>query len=146
MFSDGPERLLVFGVGGERFAVALSAVEEVIDAPSVHRLPDSSRAVLGITTVRGTLVMIYDPRPLLNVGGAVDDAALLFLRDGTRVGLAVHALYDTILAEEGEMRAAPVSDGSDKSLLGVIRRDTDLIAVLDASALLDAAAAMGEIA
>jgi purine-binding chemotaxis protein CheW len=146
VFDDGPERLLVFGVGNERFAVALSAVDEVIDAPTLHRLPDSSRAVLGVTLVRGTLVTIYDPRPLLNVGGAVEDAALVFERDGTRVGLAVHALYDTILAEAGELRAPPIADGSDKSLLGVIRRDRDLIAVLDADALLDAAAAIGDIA
>lgn len=142
MFSDGAERLLVFGVGAERFAVALSAVDEVIDAPELIRLPDSARTVLGMTSVRGALVTIYDPRPLLNVTGGVDDAALLFTRGGKRVGLAVHALHDTIVVESTEIRSAPGGgvDGSDKSLIGVVRRGADLIAVLDAAALLDAAA------
>lgn len=142
MFSDGAERLLVFGVGAERFAVALSAVDEVIDAPELIRLPDSARTVLGMTSVRGALVTIYDPRPLLNVSGGVDDAALLFTRDGKRVGLAVHALHDTIVVESTEIRSAPGggADGSDKSLIGVVRRGADLIAVLDADALLAAAA------
>ena len=142
MFSDGAERLLVFGVGAERFAVALSAVDEVIDAPELIRLPDSPRTVLGMASVRGALVTIYDPRPLLNVSGGVDDAALLFTRDGKRVGLAVHALHDTIVVEPTEIRSAPGGgwDGSDKSLIGVLRRGDDLIAVLDTGALLDAAA------
>ncbi|MGH7619554.1 MAG: chemotaxis protein CheW, partial [Gemmatimonadaceae bacterium] len=89
MFSDGPERLLVFRVGAERFAVRLSAVDEVVDAPQVRPLPDTAPRVMGIATIRGALVTIYDPRPLLNVTGAVDDAALLFERGATRMGLAV---------------------------------------------------------
>jgi chemotaxis signal transduction protein len=139
MFRDGTARLLVFGVGAERFAVALSSVDEVIDAPLVRAMPDSASAVLGVAAVRGALVTIYDPRPLLNVAGSVDDAALLFLRDERRVGVAVGALYDTIVAEEGELRSAPGADASDKVLLGVIRRGSELIAVLDADALLAAA-------
>ncbi|HEY9227115.1 MAG TPA: chemotaxis protein CheW [Gemmatimonadaceae bacterium] len=150
LLSDGPTRLLVFGVGAERFAVPLSAVDEVIDAPELRPLPDASRAVLGVTLVRGVLVTIYDSRPLLNVEGGVDDAALLFVRNGRRVGLAVQALYDTIVAEQSDLRSAPGAGagagagGSDKSLVGVIRRGSELIAVLDADALLDAAAA-GEV-
>ena len=144
MFRDGGARLLVFGIGTERFAVALSAVDEVIDAPSVRPMPDSGSVVLGVTTVRGTLVTIYDLRPLLNVAGKADDAALLVARDDRRVGLAVGALYETIIAEEGELRSAPGADASDKVLLGVIRRGSELIAILDAAALLDAATAASE--
>jgi chemotaxis signal transduction protein len=144
MFRDDGARLLVFGIGTERFAVALSAVDEVIDAPSVRPMPDSGPVVLGVTAVRGALVTIYDLRPLLNVAGKADDAALLFVRDDRRVGLAVGALYETIVAEEGELRSAPGADASDKVLLGVIRRGSELIAILDAAALLDAATAASE--
>lgn len=144
MFSDGAQRLLVFGVGAERFAVPLAAVDEVIDAPTLRRMPDASRAVLGVTTVRGALVTVYDPRPVLNVDGIVNDAALLFQRNGGRVALAVETLYETIVIESHDVRPAPTSAGSDRSLLGLVRRGTDLIAVLDAGALLDAVAAMAE--
>ena len=152
MFRDGAERLLVFGVGAERFGIMLSAVDEVIDAPAVRPMPDAARTVLGIATIRGSLVTIHDPRPLLNVmgevreRGTIDDAALLFTHDGRRLGLAVHALHDTILVERHELRSAPGggSDGTDKSLLGVVRRGSDLIAVLDVEALLDAVAAAAD--
>ena len=45
MFRDGAERFLVFGIGAERFAVQLIAVDEVIEAPPVQRIPDAPRAV-----------------------------------------------------------------------------------------------------
>lgn len=141
MFRDGPERLLVFRVGAERFAVRLSAVDEVVDAPVVRPLPDAGERVMGIATIRGALVTIYDPRPLLNVSGAVDDAALLFLRSGTRVGLAVGGVHDTVIVEQAEVRPAPAGEVSDKLLVGVARRDRDLIAILDADVLVDRAMA-----
>ena len=147
MFDDGPEQLLVFGVGAERFGVSLAAVDEVIDAPPMREMPDSPRSVLGIATVRGTLVTIYDPRPLLSIDGLVNEAALLFQRGGTRVGLAVQHLYDTIVVEPSEVRPVPGagSGGTDKALVGLVRRGSNLIAVLDAESLLDAAASGGEI-
>jgi chemotaxis signal transduction protein len=139
MFGDGAERLLVFRVGTERFALTLSAVDEVVDAPLVRPLPDAAARVMGIATIRGALVTIYDPRPLLNVTGAVDDAALLFQRGGTRIGLAVGGVYDTVLIDQSEVRPAPGADISDKLLIGVVRRDRELIAILDADRLLAAA-------
>ena len=144
MFRDGPERLLVFRVGAERFAVQLSAVDEVVDAPQVRPLPDTAQRVMGVATIRGALVTIYDPRPLLHVAGTVDDAALLFVRGDTRVGLVVGGVYDTVLVEQAEMRAAPSAEVSEKLLLGVVRRDRDLIAILDAGVLLDAAVGVAE--
>jgi purine-binding chemotaxis protein CheW len=139
--------MLVFGVGAERFAVALAEVDEVIDAPQTREMPDAPRSVLGLASVRGALVTIYDPRPLLSVDGAVTEAALLFQRGGARVGLAVEHLYDTIVVEQAELRPVPGAgaDGTDKALVGLVRRGSNLIAVLDAHSLLDAAASGGEI-
>ena len=135
MFRDGAERFLVFRIGAERFAVTLSAVDEVVDAPQVRPLPDAADHVMGIAMIRGAPVMVYDPRPLLNVSGPVDDAALLFTRGGTRIGLAVGGVHDTVLVEPSEVRPAPGADLSDKVLVGVVRRDRDLIAMLDAARL-----------
>jgi purine-binding chemotaxis protein CheW len=151
MFSDGAERCLVFGIGAERFAVPLMAVDEVIETPAMQRIPDAPPSVLGVAPIRGALVTFYDPRPLLNVEGAstASDAALLFVRsnggDGERrVGLTIDLLYDTIVIEAEEVRSAPGADASDRVLVGVVRRGSELIAILDANALLDAATAAGD--
>jgi len=144
MFRDGPERVLVFRIGAERFAVRLSAVDEVVDAPTVRPLPDTADRVMGLATIRGALVTIYDPRPLLNVTGDVNDAALLFTRGGARVGIAIGGVYDTVLVEQAEVRPAPGTELSDRLLLGVVKRDRSLIAILDAGVLVDAAVGVAE--
>lgn len=144
MFRDGAERLLVFRLGGERFAVPLGDVDEVIDGPSVQPLPDSTEHLLGVATIRGELVSVYDPRPLLRVDGEVRGAALLFARGGRRIALAIDDVYDAILVEESELLPSRVIDTSDGLLAGLVRRGSDLIAVLDTEALLDAAMAAGE--
>jgi purine-binding chemotaxis protein CheW len=143
MFRDGATRLLVFRIGAERFGIALEAVDEVIDAPAVQSIPDAPATVLGVATIRGELITVYDPRPLLRVEGTLDGAALLFGREDRRFGLAIDDVYDAIRIEEGDVLKAPRggADASDGVLVGLIRRDGELIGILDANALLDAAIA-----
>lgn len=144
MFRDGVARLLVFRLGAERFALTLSAVDEAIELPALQRVPDSPAAILGVASLRGSLVTVYDPRALLNISAALDGAALVFRHDGRCVALAVDDVYDAITVEEHEVRPAPGVGSGDGILIGVIRRDEELIAVLDVTALLDAAIAVSE--
>jgi purine-binding chemotaxis protein CheW len=151
MFRDGEARVLVFRVGGERFAVSLPAIDEVIEAPRLQRVPDAPEHVRGVATLRGDLLSVFDPLSLLGVAsrsstGPSDGpgATLVFSRRGVghRVGLAVDDVYDATTIAESEMRGVPGSDGSDGALLGLVRRGSELIGVLDVDALLDGAAAV----
>jgi purine-binding chemotaxis protein CheW len=147
VFRDGYARLLVFRVGVERFAVALASVMEVIDLPTLQPMPDAPPALLGVATIHDALVMVYDPRAMLNVGGGVAGAAgaaLVFSHRGRCVALAIDDVFDAITVEENELRAVPGVGVDDGVLLGVIRRGADLMAVLDAPALLDAATMVSE--
>lgn len=138
MSSDAVARLLVFRVGNERFAVELAAVNEVIEHPVLQPVPDAAPTLLGIARLRGEFVPIHDLRPILRAGGGTIGGALLFARDGRTIGLAIDDVYDAMLVEQQELRPAPGLDGSDGLLLGLVRRGSDLIAVLDADALLAA--------
>ena len=44
----GTADLLVFRVGDERFAVDLQAVEETVESPGTHTVPESSATVVGV--------------------------------------------------------------------------------------------------
>jgi purine-binding chemotaxis protein CheW len=136
MANDGPQRMLVFRVGDERFALPLATVNEVIDMPVVQALPDSSERVLGVATVRGELVSVFDPRPLLQAGSAdTHEMALLFAVGDRRSALAIDDVFDPVLIETDEVQPAPGVDAADSLLIGVVRRGSDLIGVLDGDAL-----------
>lgn len=139
---DDGERMVVFRLGDERFALSLGAVDEVIELPTVQRVPDSPSTVLGIATLRGELVSVYDPRGWLKAGTGAYGAVLLFSRNGRRIGIAVDDVYDPTTVFSHELRNAPGVDTSDGILAGVVRRGTDLIGVLDAGALVRAALAI----
>lgn len=131
-------RMLVFQLGAERFALPLGAVDEVVEMPEIQALPDASDTVLGIAALRGELVSIFDPRPLLRAGDGNYGATLLFSNGKRRVGMAIDDVFDPILIEADAVRSAPGMDASDGLLQGVVRRGAELIGVLDVDALLRA--------
>jgi purine-binding chemotaxis protein CheW len=132
---DSVMRLLVFRASDELFGVDLRYVQEVIDGPNVQRIPDMPASVLGVTTVRDTLVVVHDPHPLLRVGIRRVGAVLIFndvsgYDRGRRIGLAVDDVRDTMSTERDDIRPAPWQ--GDGALAGVVRRGRLLIGVLDA--------------
>ncbi|HET9809075.1 MAG TPA: chemotaxis protein CheW, partial [Candidatus Limnocylindria bacterium] len=133
---DGQSDTLVFRVGAERFAIDLGAVEEAIELPSVHHLPEMPEHLLGVFELRGRLVPIYSPQRVLRVALTHDAAAVLVLRSQEkRLGLAVDDVDDVLTIDGAAVRRAPIPDNEDNVLLGVIRRGADLLALVDAESL-----------
>ena len=134
----GTADLLVFRVGRELFAVELVAVEEALDMPVVHRLPEMPKSMLGVFTLRGALVSVFAPEDALGI--AYQDAAtvVVFCGGDRRVALAADDVDDVLTANLKTVRAAPGAGLKDGALLGVVRRGDDLIALLDAQSLVAA--------
>jgi purine-binding chemotaxis protein CheW len=126
-------------MGHERFGIPLSDVHEVLDAQPIQRLPDASGAVLGVTSIRGALTTVYDVRPLLGSGETVDGALLVFDHGDQRIAVAIDDVFDAMVVEAGEALSVPRRAASDGLLTGMLRRGSDLIAVLDTHAFLAAA-------
>jgi purine-binding chemotaxis protein CheW len=133
---EGQSDTLVFRVGPERFALDLPAVEEAIELPSVHHLPEMPAHMLGVFELRGRLVPIYSPERVLRVKLTREAAAVLVFRSGDkRIGLAVDDVDDVLTVDGAGVRRVPVPDNEDNVLLGVIRRGADLLSLVDAESL-----------
>jgi chemotaxis signal transduction protein len=133
---EGHSETLVFRVGPERFALDLPAVEEAIELPSVHHLPEMPEHLLGVFELRGRLVPIYSPERVLRVKLTSEAAAVLVFRSGEkRLGLAVDDVDDVLTVDGAAVRRVPVPDNEDNVLLGVIRRGADLLSLVDAESL-----------
>ena len=128
---------LVFRMGRELFAVPLGLVEEAIDIDRIQRIPEMSPTMLGVLTLRGSTVPVYAPSIALGTPGHDARAALIFVRARGTVALAVGDVDDVLEIAAAEVQRAPLDFG-DGVLLGVVRRGTDLIGVLDANALIAA--------
>ncbi|HEX5438744.1 MAG TPA: chemotaxis protein CheW [Gemmatimonadaceae bacterium] len=130
---------LRFRIGAEFFAMDLAAVEEVIEAPEVHALPEMPDALLGVFRLRERLLRVYSPAACLNVSPASEAAVVLVIRvsDDTRIGLAIDDVEDVMMLNPGAIRPVPVADG-DGVLRGVVHCDAELVSLVDAPALVSA--------
>jgi len=114
--------------------MALHAVHEVIDPPPVQRVPDAPPTVVGVAALRDAYVTIYDARALLGIPGP-EPAGVLLLAQGNRdVGLAVSDVMEAMTIDASELRSAP--GAADDMIAGLVRRDSELTAVLNVRALL----------
>jgi purine-binding chemotaxis protein CheW len=113
--SSGTVSLLPFEVGGERYAVEVTSVHQVLDARAIDPLLGAPRGVLGAVMSRGRPAPVFDLRSLLGLeGGGLSDLVRVVLVDdgGDVYGFAVErvaarvevAVTDLTPADAGPFR------------------------------------------
>lgn len=82
---------LTFVAGGERLAIAASAVSEVVRSPTLARLPLSPPGLAGVVSLRGQVIPVIALSRLLHgVSHApAGEARVIVVEDESRVGLLV---------------------------------------------------------
>jgi purine-binding chemotaxis protein CheW len=135
---SGREEILLFRIGDERFGIELAAVEEAVDIPPVHHVPEMPPAMLGVITVRGTLTAVYSPAAALGLSLHDGTSALIFRRGRTRVAIVVDEVDDVTTLDLSLLRDAPALEAGDGIVLGVLRQRDVLLALVDADALIAA--------
>jgi purine-binding chemotaxis protein CheW len=136
---EGMADLLMFRIGHELFATDLGAVEEAVELPEIHHLPEMPAAMLGAFNLRGRLTPIYSPAHVIGVPLRGEAAAALLVRsNGRRMGLAVDDVEDVLQVDLATIREAPGIEDADGILLGVAHHGQQLVAVIDAEALVAA--------
>lgn len=135
----GSVGLLLFRLGNETFAAELGAVEEAVEVPELHDLPEMQTGMLGMFDLRGKLLPVFSAAGVLGVTLAPGSMATLILRGaGRRIGIAVDDVDDVIDADCSFLRNPPAGLDPDGVLLAVLQRGTALASVIDASALVAA--------
>ena len=136
---DGIVDLLLFRVGDEMFAAELRAVEEAIETPELHPLPEMRGALLGAFEHRERMIALYTPaRALGRAPTAGVPVALVVRVSERRIGLVVQDVDDVMTLDLAELRDPPVLGDADGVLLGVAHRGRSLVALVDVEALVAA--------
>lgn len=101
--------LLPFEVGGERYAVEVTAVHQVLDARFVDPLLGAPRGVVGAIMSRSRPVPVFDLRFLLGLdGGGLTDLVRVVLVDdgGDLFGFAVEHVAARVEVPATDLRPA----------------------------------------
>ncbi len=113
--------LMAFWLADEQYAFDIADVQEIIKIPSITSVPRVPDFILGITSLRGTVVPLIDLRQVLGlrVSELTKNARVLVLKgNGAPLGLVTDSVSSVLRVERHTVEPPPVN---------VARRSLDFI-------------------
>ncbi len=137
----GNLELLAFRQASEEYALNINYVQEIIKVPYITHLPNVPEHVLGIISLRGTIVPVVDLRQLLFVqDGPLSRASrILVLRSGSQpIGFLVDSVSSVVRLDQETVEGKPrgVSVRALDLLAGVGRVGRRMLIIIDVPTLL----------
>ena len=134
--------LLTFVIAGENYAVAIENIVEIVTPRPVTRIPNADESIVGIISLRGTIVTLLDVRrklrhPPASAAGA-DTRIVVLEHRGETVGFEVDRVLRVVKTDAGAIEPHPVVHSSelDDAIRGVFRQANALTILLDLDKLL----------
>jgi purine-binding chemotaxis protein CheW len=133
--------LLAFWVADEEYALDIVQIQEIIKLPTITEVPRAPAGVLGIISLRGTIVPILDLRMALHLEPRppTSQSRVLVLRgDGDPLGVLVDRVSSVVRIDREAIEAVPRTMRREMTelLAGVGRINERMLIVLELSALL----------
>ena len=133
--------LLSFVIAGEQYAVLIDHVVEIVTPRDATRVPNADPTIVGIISLRGTIVTIIDVRrklrhPPSEVGN--ETRIIVAERGGETLGFEVDRVLRVLKVESAAIEPHPVVHSSELSeaVRGVFRYANALTILLDLDKLL----------
>jgi purine-binding chemotaxis protein CheW len=134
--------LLTFVIAGENYAVAIENIVEIVTPRPVTRIPNADDTIVGIISLRGTIVTLLDVRrklrhPDASAAGA-ETRIVVLEHHGETVGFEVDRVLRVVKTGAGAIEPHPVVHSSelDDAIRGVFRQANALTILLDLDKLL----------
>jgi len=124
---------VTFALAGEAYAVPISRVAEILKPLPITPVPRAPRIVIGVMTVRGWLVTVFDLRRRLRLPEAPHDHRTRILITDTgdeRIGLLVDEVMQVHRLAESEIEPRDVLGGDPEPYLAGIGRPEGAILIL----------------
>jgi purine-binding chemotaxis protein CheW len=138
--------VLTFLIAGEQYAVDIERIIEIVTPRPLTRIPNADPSVMGIISLRGTIVTLVDVRRKLRHAGAASEDAdtriVVIDYHNEMIGFLVDRVLRVVKAEAGDIEPHPVVHATelDESVRGVFRAGGALTILLDLDKLLDSRA------
>src|SRR5215213_8176025 len=135
--------LLTFTISGEQYAVDIERIVEIVTPRPVTRIPNADASVVGIISLRGTIVTLVDVRRKLRhavAGEATADTRIVVIDfHHELVGFLVDRVLRVVKTTRAAIEPHPVVHAAelDESIRGVFRTGGALTILLDLDKLLD---------
>jgi len=134
--------LLTFVLAGEQYALDIEHIVEIVTPREVTRVPNAEKDIVGIISLRGTIVTVVDARSRLRHprgnGDHPDRRIIVVEKDGETLGFEVDRVLRVVKPAPGAVEPHPVVHASEQheAIRGVFRHADALTILLDFDKLL----------
>jgi purine-binding chemotaxis protein CheW len=133
--------LLTFVIAGEQYAVSIDHIVEIVTPRPATHIPNADRSIVGIMSLRGTIVTVVDVRQKLGHPprpGSGDTRTIVAERSGETLGFEVDRVLRVLKVGTTAIEPHPVVHASEQSeaIRGVFRHANALTILLDLDKLL----------
>ena len=140
------DEFLAFRLNAEDYAIEIGSVQEIIRPASITEVPRSRKAILGVISLRGEALPVFDLQRLLGTEGEgtarhpPQSARVVILRTSQGLaGIMVDAVEQVVRLPHGSLEATPRGLAASRGgalLKGIGRWQGRLLAILDCRELL----------
>ena len=129
--------MLAFRLGNEEYIVTMEQVREVLKRIEATPLPNTPDHILGVITIRGTVLPVIDLCKRLGIAAGIRDEKsriVVVSIDDEKTGLLVERVMGVVKIKEDIIRPAPetIEQGAGAEFLrGIARKDEQLYVLLD---------------
>ena len=133
--------LLTFIIAGEQYAVSIEHLVEIITPRDATQVPNADPTIVGIISLRGTMVTVIDVRRKLRHPPAArgnDTRVIVVERAGEVLGFEVDRVLRVLKVDSAAVEPHPVVHSSEltEAVRGVFRQANALTILLDLDKLL----------
>ncbi len=141
--NEDARRWLTFSLGAEDYALDITRIREIIKPREITEIPRVPDFLLGIISLRGSIIPVFDLRNRLKLGKGVitPESRIIVCHQGQRgAGLLVDRISQVVTLPAGKIEPPPaVLSGIDRDLVeGVGRHQGKMMILLQLASVLDA--------
>jgi purine-binding chemotaxis protein CheW len=140
--SEGQLEVLTFAIAGENYGIDIEHIVEIVPPRTPTRVPNADPSIVGILSLRGTIVTLVDVRRRLKQAksGVTPETRIVVVEHGGEtIGFEVDRVFRVVKIAPSDVAPHPVVHASelDESIRGVFRQGDALTIMLDFDKLLD---------
>jgi purine-binding chemotaxis protein CheW len=125
---------LAFALAGDLYAVPIGMIAEILKPPPITEVPRAASDVIGLMSVRGRLVTVFDLRRRFHLPESPltrrTRILLVGAPDAEAIGLLVDEVIQVYRLTDGEIEQASVLGGEQAPHIGGIGRPPGAILIL----------------
>ncbi|HEU0265453.1 MAG TPA: chemotaxis protein CheW [Geobacterales bacterium] len=140
--SSDTEQYLCFMLGSEEYAVSIMSIKEIVKPREVTEVPRAPQFVLGIISLRGVIIPVYDLHRRLELGNATPtgrERIIVVKHDEDFCGILVDRVNRVVKIKKKGIEPPPVVlEGLNRDFVqGLGRHDAGMFILLDLRQVLD---------